>query len=122
MLEGNYSWAMRPWYSHDGQEIYFHTAIENRHALVRYYKVTRTLTPLINDTIGNTHGVFTMPQEATILAHSDRGGCPGLWKFPLNGDEQEEIVIESIPVKAHATVSRQGIMIFDSPENDDEGS
>lgn len=62
-----------------------------------------------------------MPQEAAILAHSDRGGRPGLWKFPLNGEKPEEIVIESISVKAHATVSRQGIMTFDSPEDDDEG-
>jgi len=60
---------MRPWYSQDGQEIYFHTQIGKRHSLVRYHRVTRTIIPSPNDKLAHPRG-FTMPQEKAILAHS----------------------------------------------------
>jgi len=116
MIAADYTWAMRPWYSEDGSHVYFHTEIDQKHSIVIYDRMNRTLSPLVNDNLGNTHGSFAIPGENAILAHSDRGGAPGIWKFPLNGEEPEEVIVEQIQIKAHATISRHGIMTFDSPE------
>jgi Tol biopolymer transport system component len=115
LLEGDYGWAMRPWYSADGSEIFFHTGIHNRHTIVRYKRPDGTITPLPNDTLGNTHGSFTLRFKNAILAHSSRGGKHSLWQFPLDGTAPKEIRISEIEIKAHATISNEGLLIFDSP-------
>ena len=119
MIDGSYEWAMRPWYSIDGDEIFFHTEINKKHTIVRYNKSRQTISPLENDGIGHTHGAFTLRNENAILAHSNRGGDHGLWKFPLDGGLPQEIVIDEIKVKAHATMSIDGTITFDSPQETD---
>jgi Tol biopolymer transport system component len=115
-LPGDYTWAMRPWYSVDGREIFFHTEHDGRHAIMRYYRVTGSITPLSNDTSGNTHGAFALRNENALLAHSNRGGTHGLWKFPLDGEEPAKIVIPEMAVKTHATMALDGTLTFDSPQ------
>lgn len=116
ILDGDYNWAMRPWYSKDGNEIYFHTEINKKHTIVRYNRNNQKIIPLENDKIGNTHGAFTIRNENAILAHSNRSGNHGLWKFPLDGSSPAEIQIEQFKIKAHATMSIDGIITFDSPK------
>ena len=103
------------WNSVDGNEIFFHTGIEGSHTIVRYNKASGTITPLSNDTIGHTHGSFTLKRDNAILAHSNRGGTHAIWKFPLGGGDPVEIVIDQIKIKSHATMSDDRILIFDSP-------
>lgn len=119
MIDADYEWAMRPWYSKDGNEIFFHTQIDQNHTIVRYNKTSQEIVPLANDDVGHTHGSFTLRNEDAILAHSNRGGDHALWKFPLDGTSPEEIVIDEIRVKAHATMSIDGTIIFDSPLGED---
>jgi hypothetical protein len=110
---------MRPWYSQDGNEIFFHTAIGGRNRIVRYDRDRQTIAPLENDTVGYTHGSFTLRSESAVLAHSTRGGRWGLWKFPLDGSTPQEIAINEFQMKAHATMSLDGILIFDSLQDID---
>jgi hypothetical protein len=95
----------------------FHTEIDDRHRIVRYDLASGRVTPLANDTHGHTHGSFVLQQERALLAHSNRGGTHSIWKFPLDGSAPVEIDVARIQIRAHATMSRNGRMAFDSPQS-----
>ncbi len=115
LLPGEYAWAMRPWYSADGTEIFFHTDVEERHTIVRYDRQRGTIRPLPNDDLGHTRGSFTLKRDQAILAHSNRSGAFGIWKFPLDGGTPVEIAVDRMEIAGHPSMSEDGLLIFDSP-------
>ena len=46
LLGGDYEWAMRPWYAKDGQSLFFHTDVNRRHRICRYWLGDGKIEPL----------------------------------------------------------------------------
>ena len=107
-------WGYRPWYSPDGQWIYFFSDVDNRHQICKIPAVGGEIIPITNDDKGASHGPFADIKSDTLLIHSTRDGKIGIWELPLNGTPARQIVIPEFDgTVAHATRAIDGVMAFD---------
>lgn len=107
-------WGYRPWYSPDGQWIYFFTSIKNRHQICKISINGGQICPLANDDTGTSHGPFVDFNNDTLLMHSTRNGKFGIWELPLDGTEPRQVLLPELEeMVAHATRSKNGIIAFD---------
>jgi Tol biopolymer transport system component len=107
-------WGYRPWYSPDGQWIYFFTSIKNRHQICKISINGGQIFSLPNDDSGTSHGPFVDYDNATMLLHSNRNGKFGIWELPLDGTEPRQVMLPDLEeMVAHATRSKNGIIAFD---------
>jgi Tol biopolymer transport system component len=108
-------WGYRPWYSSDGQWIYFFSRINQRHQICKIPANGGEIVPLPNDDMGTSHGPFAYNDNTSLLIHSSRDGTFGIWELPLDGSEPRQIPIpEFEDTVAHATRSTNDIIAFDA--------
>lgn len=115
LLKGSYEWAMRPWYARDGQSLFFHTDVDGRHRICRYWLVDGQIKPLPNDDEGMSHGASASANGGSLLMHSTKGGGSRIWRLPLDGSPAEEIRTPGFKLAGHATEGNNGVVVFDSP-------
>jgi TolB protein len=107
-------WGYRPWFSADGQSIFFFTDVGGRHQICRMPAEGGEPSPLSNDDRGNSHGPFTDPNGECLLMHSTRDfGRMRLWQLPLDGSPPTLIQPPGFTAGAHPTRSKNGIVAFD---------
>jgi len=111
-------YAYRPNYSPDGKWLYFFTRTgPERHQICRYQFSTSDIDCLANDDMGYSHGPFVEPNGKYILMHSTRGQKGinwGIWELPVDGSKPRQVEIPGFRNVLHATLSKSGIMSFDS--------
>ena len=110
--------AYRPWWSVDGARIYCFTLGDDRHQLGSVPAAGGGWRPLANDDRGRTHGPYADPGGTHLLAHSTRDGAWGLYEFPLDGGEPRPLRPPGFDVALHPSRSRDGVVVFDTPEGD----
>ncbi|MCP4745012.1 MAG: hypothetical protein GY874_02570 [Desulfobacteraceae bacterium] len=109
-----HGWGYRPWYSADGQWIYFFTQVNERHQICKISINGESIEPLSNDDLGKSHGPFTDYDNDVILYHSTRSGKYGIWELPLDGNSPRKLILPKFEEgTAHATRSKNGIIAFD---------
>jgi Tol biopolymer transport system component len=106
-------WAYRPWYSVDGNLIYFFSVVNQRRQICQIPISGGIFTPLANDDKGNSHGPFTDPSGECLLMHSTRGGNWGLWELPLDGSSPRSIQPPGFEYATHPTRARNRNITFD---------
>jgi Tol biopolymer transport system component len=106
-------WGYRPWYSNDGQLIYFFTDVNNRHQICQIPSEGGNFIPLKNDDQGRSHGPFVDPGGEVLLIHSTRGGNWGIWELPLDGSTPRSLHPPGFQYATHPTRSKNGIITFD---------
>jgi TolB protein len=110
-------WGYRPWYSADGQWIFFYTNINRRHRICRIPAEGGQIMPLVNDIFRLSHGPFADPSGDVLLVHAIKeGDFHGIWEIPLNGDSPRQLKppgFEKIH-HGHATRATTGIITFDA--------
>jgi TolB protein len=104
----------RPWFSADGDAVFFFRDVEGRHQICRIGLDDEKFEPLANDDSGNSHGPFSDPAGDVLLMHSTRGAdFYSIWELPLDGSAPRMIEVPGIAHPLHPTRSRSGIMAFD---------
>ncbi len=112
------SQAYRPWFSVDGEWLYFiglgrgHD-YEDRHQIHKVRTVETEAEPFVNDDKGRSHGPFADPGGEVLLMHSTRDGDWRLWKLPLDGSAPRKLQPPGIEQATHATRARNGVISFD---------
>jgi len=110
-------WGYRPWYSADGQWIFFYTGINKRHRICKIPAKGGKAIPLANDNLKLSHGPFADPNGKSILVHGIKEGeFHGIWEIPLDGGPPRQLKpagFEKVH-HGHATRGKNGVMIFDS--------
>jgi Tol biopolymer transport system component len=110
----NQGWGYRPWYSTDGNLIYFFTDINKRHQICQIPSEGGNIVPLPNDDVGQSHGPFTDPGGDSLLMHSTRGGNWEIWELPLDGSPPRSLQPPGFKSATHPTRANNGIITFDS--------
>ena len=113
-------WAYRPWYSADGNRIFFFTIDKNeRHRLASISVEGGVPEFFAPDDEGRSHGPFVDPNGKVLLMHSTRG--PGdkhkIWEVPLRGGVPKQLAppgFDSSINVMHATRSTNGTIAFDA--------
>jgi Tol biopolymer transport system component len=110
-------WGYRPWYSADGQWIFFYTDVNGRHRICKIPAQGGRAVPLSNDIFKLSHGPFADPNGRCLLVHAIKdGNWHGIWEIPLNGDPPLKLQppgFEKIH-HGHATRAKNGVMTFDA--------
>ncbi len=110
-------WGYRPWYSADGQWIFFYSGVEKRHRICKVPATGGELVPLPNDNLLLSHGPFADPSGKSLLVHGIKEGeFHGIWEIPLNGDPPRQLMplgFEKIH-HGHATRGKNGVITFDA--------
>ena len=107
-------WGYRPWYSADGQWIYFFSSLNQRHQICKIPANGGSIVFLKNDDKGTSHGPFVDYDNNLLLMHSTRNGEFGIWELPLDGTPARHIFLPEFEgAAAHATRSKNGILAFD---------
>ena len=122
-VEGNERWtAFRPWYSLDGETIYFfgsRKGIADRKRILFLPVTGGRPHTLPWDDRGKTQGPFIDGTGRNLLFHSTRTGRAELYEYPLDGDEGRMLVPPldpSLPEDRevmHPTRSKNGVVTFD---------
>jgi hypothetical protein len=110
-------WGYRPWYSVDGQWIFFYTGINKRHLICRIPAKGGKIVPLKNDTLQLSHGPFADPSGKSILVHGIKeGDFHGIWEIPLNGNPPLQLKPRGFDEvhHGHATRGKNGVITFDA--------
>jgi Tol biopolymer transport system component len=108
------NWGYRPWYSQDGQWIYFFTCVKERHQICKISISGGPILPLPNDDLGDSHGPFVDYNNDVLLMHSTRNQKFGIWELPLDGSKPRQVMLPELEAAAaHATRSRTGVIAFD---------
>lgn len=111
------SWGYRPWYSADGQWIFFYSGINKRHRICKIPVKGGEIVPLENDDLQLSHGPFADPDGKSILVHGIKeGDFHGIWEIPLNGDPPHQLKPPGFETThhGHATRATNGIITFDA--------
>lgn len=110
-------WGYRPWYSVDGQWIFFYSGIGKRHRICKVPATGGELVPLPNDSLVLSHGPFADPGGKSLLVHGiGEGEFHGIWEIPLDGGPPERLMppgFEKIH-HGHATRGKNGVITFDA--------
>jgi len=111
-------WGYRPWYSVDGQWIFFYSGIERRHRICKVPANGGKLVPLENDNLQLSHGPFVDPNGDVILIHGIKKGGEfhGIWEIPLNGNPPRQLKPPGFAKihHGHATRGKNGVITFDA--------
>jgi Tol biopolymer transport system component len=110
-------WGYRPWYSVDGQWIFFYTDVNERHHICKVPAEGGKKIPLENDTLRLSHGPFADPDGTCLLVHGIKeGNWHGIWEIPLNGDPPKNLKPPGFDTihHGHATRSMNGVITFDA--------
>jgi Tol biopolymer transport system component len=110
-------WGYRPWYSADGQWIFFYSGIDRRHRICKVPAKGGKLVPLENDNLQLSHGPFADPKGDVILIHGIKEGeFHGIWEIPLDGNPPRQLKppgFEKVH-HGHATRGKNGVITFDA--------
>jgi Tol biopolymer transport system component len=110
-------WGYRPWYSVDGQWIFFYSGINRRHRICKVSAKGGEVIPLTNDNLELSHGPFADPSGKSILAHGiKKGEFHGIWEIPLDGGPPKQLMpkgFENVH-HGHATRAKNGVITFDA--------
>jgi len=110
-------WGYRPWYSADGQWIFFYTGIGQRHRICKVPLKGGEIIPMPNDNLELSHGPFADPGGKSILVHGIKEGeFHGIWEIPLDGGLPRALMpsgFEKIH-HGHATRAKNGVITFDA--------
>lgn len=110
-------WGYRPWYSVDGQWIFFYTNVRLRHRICKIAAKGGKIIPLVNDNFKLTHGPFADPNGKSILVHAiDEGEFHGIWEIPLDGGAPQQLRPPGFDQihHGHATRGKNGVITFDA--------
>ena len=106
--------AYRPWFSTDGETVFFFRDVNGRHQICRVGLLATEFEPLPNDDRGRSHGPFADPNGEVLLIHSTRDQDDhSLWELPLDGSAPRKLEIPGIAHPMHGTRSRTGVVAFD---------
>ncbi|MBT8342296.1 MAG: hypothetical protein HKP58_09205 [Desulfatitalea sp.] len=109
--------AYRPWFSADGERLYFFFSESLfRHQICSVPVEGGDITPLAADDRGLSHGPFVDADGDTLLMHSTRDGKWNIYEVPLAGGEPVVLQPEGFDdhTVAHATRAVNGVIAFDS--------
>jgi Tol biopolymer transport system component len=110
-------WGYRPWYSADGQWIFFYSGINRRHRICKVSAKGGEVIPLANDNLELSHGPFADPTGKSILVHGIKEGeFHGIWEIPLDGGPPRRLMplgFEKVH-HGHATRGKNGVITFDA--------
>lgn len=110
-------WGYRPWYSVDGEWIFFYTDVNRRHRICKIKANGGTVIPLANDIFKLSHGPFADPSGKCLLVHAIKeGSWHGIWEIPLNGDPPRQLKppgFEKVH-HGHATRGKNDVITFDA--------
>ena len=110
----------RPWFSVDGEWIFFMGVPIIRRQIWRVRPSGEDLGPMINDDQGFSHGPFADPGGEVLLMHSTRGqNHYSIWELPLDGSPPRSLIPPGFEGPTHgnlghATRSRDGTIAFDN--------
>lgn len=110
-------WGYRPWYSADGQWVFFYSGINKRHRICKVSAKGGEVIPLANDNLEVSHGPFADPSGNVLLIHGIKGGeFHGIWEIPLNGDPPRQLKPPGFDNvhHGHATRALDGTITFDA--------
>ena len=110
-------YAYRPNFSPDGKWLYFFTHVGSRHQICRKNLLDLAIECMENDNEGYSHGPFVEPNGEYLLMHSTRNKIGlnwGIWKLPLDGSVPTEIKMNNLRSVLHASISKNGIIAFDT--------
>ena len=108
--------ANRPWYSVDGEWIYYWKDIDDRGTLCQMKADGSEWKPLASDTGGKgSHGPFIDPDGEWLWYHSVPDTYNQLFKMPINGGEKIPITPPGFEADhaAHVTAAQNGNFSFD---------
>ncbi len=105
--------AYRPWFSLDGQELFFFSAATAEHRVQRMPAKGGLPVALPNDDRGQTHGPFADPTGDHLLVHSNREGRWWIFEFPLDGGPPRRVHLDGVDSAGHGTRSLTGVLAFD---------
>jgi len=106
--------AYRPWFSKDGNKLYFFTDVNGRHQICSATPEAQNVTPLLNDDKGLSHGPFVDPSGNILLMHSNRSGLWQSWELPLDGISPVRLLEPPGFTQAtHPTRAKNGVVTFD---------
>ena len=106
--------AYRPWFSLDGEWLYFFRTIDNCDRIRRVRFAGAEDEPVLNDDRGNSHGPFVDPGGDALLMHSTReDGHYAIYELPLDGTTPRRMDPPGFPSALHASRSENGIVAFD---------
>jgi len=109
----------RPWFSVDGEWIFFMGVPIIRRQIWRIRPSGDDLGPLENDDQGFSHGPFADPGGEVLLMHSTRGQENySIWELPLDGTPPKKLTPPGFDGPkpgniGHATRSRNQVITFD---------
>lgn len=109
-------WGYRPWYSVDGQWIFFYTNINRRHRICKIPANGGKIIPLANDNFKLTHGPFADPNGKCILVHAIKEEFHSIWEIPLDGSPPQQLKPPGFDKihHGHATRGKNGVITFDA--------
>jgi hypothetical protein len=110
-------WGYRPWYSADGQWIFFYSGVDKRHRICKVSAKGGEVIPLANDSLSLSHGPFTDPSGKSILVHGIKEGeFHGIWEIPLDGGPPRQLKPPGFDRihHGHATRAKNGVITFDT--------
>ena len=120
----NNPWAGRPRYSRDGSELFFFSGISDgkydptgRHTLCRVPVDGGSWEVIPNDSVGiSSHGPDPDPDGQHLWYHAAVDNLWCLFKLPLAGGEPRQLIPPGFAKHnvAHPSISRNGILSFDS--------
>lgn len=117
-------WGYRPWYSADGQWIFFYTGINRRHRICKIPAKGGQVIPLANDNFKLSHGPFADPGGKVLLVHAiKQGEFHSIWEIPLDGGSPRQLMppgFEKIH-HGHATRGMNGVITFDALRFEKQG-
>jgi len=108
--------ANRPWYSSDGEWIYYWKEIEDRGTLCRMRSDGSDWHPLTADTGGlGSHGPFVDPHGEWLWFHSVPDTFNQIYKMPIDGGEFISVTPPGFEEEhaAHVTAAGNGNFTFD---------
>jgi dipeptidyl aminopeptidase/acylaminoacyl peptidase len=112
--------AYRPWWSVDGQRIFYIRLGPDRHQVHVMPVDGGDPVPLANDDLGDTHGPYADPDGRHLLVHSTREratrpelGRWGLYELTLGGGPPVRLIPPGYGRGAHGTRARNGVVTFD---------
>jgi TolB protein len=111
----SHGWGYRPYFSTDGQWVFFFTDVNERHQICKITTEGGKISPLVNDDRGTSHGPFADPNGEVLLMHSIRGGKSGIWELPLDGSPPRSIQPPGFEEALHPTRAKNGVIAFDVP-------